>query len=96
MIDGKLAWSETQIGNQAMGLGKPHPRRVTRILLRCRSPKGYPIALVECDDGSFGITSKDELLAEHVYSKDQIEECIDVFLRLCGRGAYAGRSSHTS
>ena len=54
-------------------------------LLTARSTHGQ-LALVVLDDGRYGITRDGELLPEHFWSASELDDCIDLFLKLSRDG----------
>ena len=57
-------------------------------LLTARSAQGQ-LALVVLDDGRYGITREGELLPEHFWPASELNDCIDVFLKLSRDGRAA-------
>ena len=66
-------------------MGNVPRRNVVNVILTAPTPRG-PITLVLLSDGRYGITRNEQLLPEHHWPGERLDECIDVFLELARDG----------
>ena len=58
----------------------PH-RKVVNVILTARTPRGE-LALVVFHDGQYGITRDEQALPEHFWNPDQLDDCVEAFMKL--------------
>ena len=56
-------------------------RKVKNVILTARTERGV-IALVVFHDDRYGITRDEQQLPEHHWTTDQLDECIETFMRM--------------